>query len=196
MRLSGVLLAVVLATSTAYADSVPFEIVRMLPETNQVLVFDRAHNTHVLLQPGAKFDDYTVIEVSGLKLTVEKQQERFVVYPREAKYLALNVLPRDQNIAPPPPVIYGKSVPAAIQGQVAAATPVAVPPIAATPVAVTPVAATPIAVTAVDAKKPVDAKAQAAQDLAFALAQTSTPTRAPVHRATQTPNVSSAKYKP
>ena len=181
MRLAGVLLAVVLATSTAYADSVPFEIVRMLPETNQVLVFDRVHNTHVLLQPGAKFDDYVVVEISGLKLIVEKQQERFVVYPREAKYLALNVLPRDQNLAPPPPVIYGKSVPAPVPAQVADAKTLAVKTADAKPV---------------DTKKPVDAKSQLAQDLAYALAQTPTPTRAPVHRATLTPTVSSAKYKP
>lgn len=172
MRLTGVLLAVVLASSTAYADSVPFEIVRMLPETNQVLVFDRAHNTHVLLQPGAKFDDYVVIEVSGLKLIVEKQQERFVVYPREAKFLALNVLPRDQNLAPPPPVIYGKSVPA--PAQVPAAVQVA-------------------DVKKADAKKPVD-KSQVAHDLAFALAQG--PTRATVRPATLSPTVSSAKHKP
>jgi len=169
MRLAGVLLAVVLATSTAYAESVPFEIVRMLPETNQVLVFDRAHNTHVLLQPGAKFDDYVVIEVSGLKLTVEKQQERFVVYPREAKYLALNVLPRDQNVAPPPPVIYGKSVPA----QVPVPTQVA-------------------DAKKTDVKKPLDKAV--AHDLASALAQT--PTRATVRPATLTPTVSSAKFKP
>jgi hypothetical protein len=149
MRLAGVLLAVVLATtSTASADPLPFEIVRMLPETNQVLVFDRAHNTHVLLQPGSKFDDYVVVEVSGLDMVVEKQQQRFVVYPREARYLALTLFPRDQNAPPQPPVIYGKSVPAPIPGQVA------------------------------DAKsaKPADTKVKVGRDLASALVYA--PTRA------------------
>jgi hypothetical protein len=111
MRLVGALLATLLATSAAYADKVPFEIVRMLPETQQVLVYDRAHNTHVLLQPGSQFDDYVVIEVSGIEMTVEKQQQRFTVYPREAQHLALNLLPRDPGAAPLAPVIYGKSAP-------------------------------------------------------------------------------------
>lgn len=110
MRLVGIVLAVVLFGSTARADTpLPFEIVRMLPETNQVLVYDRAHNTHVLLQAGSMFEDYVVIEISGLGMTVEKQQQRFLVYPHEAKYLALNVLPPPPNAPPPPPVIYGTS---------------------------------------------------------------------------------------
>jgi hypothetical protein len=152
MRLVGVLFAVLLATSSAYAEPLPFEIVRMLPETSQVLVFDRAHNTHVLLQPGAKFDDYVVIDVSGLSMTVEKQQERLVVYPKEAKFLALNLLPRDPKASPLPPVIYGKSAPAPAP-QVADVKPV-------------------------DAKtrdtKKSDAKVQVAQGLGLALAE---PTR-------------------
>jgi hypothetical protein len=117
MRLVGALLATLLATSTAFADRVPFEIVRMLPETQQVLVFDRAHNTHVLLQPGSQFEDYVVIEVSGIEMIVEKQQQRYTVYPREAQHLALNLLPRDPTAAPLAPVIYGKSqaVPAPTQ---------------------------------------------------------------------------------
>jgi hypothetical protein len=119
MRLAGALLATLLTTSAAYADKVPFEIVRMLPETQQVLVFDRAHNTHVLLQPGSQFEDYVVIEVSGIEMTVEKQQQRFTVYPREAQHLALNLLPRDPAAAPQAPVIYGKSIAAPAPTQVA-----------------------------------------------------------------------------
>src|SRR5262249_20468722 len=88
MRLVGIVVAVVLFGSTARADTpLPFEIVRMLPETNQALVLDRVHNTHVLLQPGSMFEDYVVIEISGLGMTVEKQQQRYLVYPHEAKYL-------------------------------------------------------------------------------------------------------------
>jgi hypothetical protein len=155
MRLVGVLLAVLLATSSAYADPLPFEVVRMLPETSQVLVFDRAHNTHVLLQPGAKFDDYVVVEVSGMSMTVEKQQERFVVYPKEAKFLALNLLPRDPKAPPAPPVIYGKSAPALAPAQVADAKPADL--------------------KTRDAKKTSDAKVQVAQGLGLALA---VPTRA------------------
>jgi hypothetical protein len=155
MRLAGLLLALLLASSTAGASPLPFEIVRMLPETNQVLIFDRAHNTHVLLQPGSKFDEYVVIEVSGIDMIVEKQQERFTVYPREAKFLALNVLPREQNAPPQPPVIYGRNQPAP--------------------------AATVVATTTRDAKM-TNAKTQVAQTLSLVLTQT--PLRATPRTAT------------
>jgi hypothetical protein len=171
MRFAGFLLALVLATSTAHASPLPFEIVRMLPETNQVLVFDRAHNTHVLLQPGATFDDYVVIEISGIAMTVEKQQERFVVYPREAKFLALSVLPRDQSAAPQPPVIYGRNQP--------------VPAIAP---------ATVVAVTTRDAKKANEAKTQVAQGLATALVQA--PARTAPRLPTLTTTIAPAKPAP
>lgn len=144
MRLAGVVLAVVLATSTANADPLPFEIVRMLPETNQVLVFDRGHNTHVLLQPGVTFGDYTVVEISGIDMIVQKGAERFVVYPKEAKFLALTVLPPKQNAAPQPPVIYGRSTPAA--------------------------APAPAVIADTNAKRPSESKAAVAQSLGMALA--------------------------
>jgi hypothetical protein len=110
MRLAGVFVAVVLAASasTAKADPLPFEIVRLLPETNQVLVYDRAHNTHVLLQPGSIFEDYSVIKVSELDMVVEKAQQQFTVYPREARLLSLTLFPR-QLVNPP--IIYGKAAP-------------------------------------------------------------------------------------
>jgi hypothetical protein len=98
----------VLTASAARAERLPFEIVRLLPETHQVLVYDRANNTHVLLQPGSKFDDYVVIEVGGLDMIIEKDQQRFTVYPREARFLSLSVLPRGPA---QPPVIYTKGSP-------------------------------------------------------------------------------------
>jgi hypothetical protein len=177
LRLAGVLVAVVLATSTVQADPLPFEIVRMLPETSQVLVFDRVHNTHVLLQPGAKFDDYTVIEIRGIDMVVEKAQERFVVYPREAKYLALTVLPRAQNAAPLPPVIYGRSAPAPAPAQVADGN-------------------------AVDAKKTVDtkrateSKAQVAQGLALVLAETPKQAAPRTRAPSLTTTLATSKMKP
>lgn len=175
MRLVGVLVAVVLATSTAKADPLPFEIVRMLPETSQVLVFDRAHNTHVLLQPGAKFGDYTVIQISGIDMVVEKAQERFVVYPKEAKFLALTVLPREQNAAPQPPVIYGRSAPA-------------VP-------APAPAAQVADVKRPADAKKTNESKAQVAQGLAMVLAETPSHAKPRVASPSLTPAPTS-KLKP
>jgi hypothetical protein len=175
MRLVSVLVVMGLVTSTAYADKVPFEIVRMLPETTQVLVYDRAHNTHVLLQPGSQFGDYVVIEVSGIAMTVEKQQQRFTVYPREAQHLALNILPRDQNAPVQPPVIYGKSAPAPAPIQVAEANA--------------------IVAKAVDAKtteaKAIDAKkTQVAREFALVLADS------PPRVTPRTPAPASSKQKP
>lgn len=167
-RLAGVVVAVVLATSTAQADPLPFEIVRMLPETSQVLVFDRAHNTHVLLQPGAKFDDYTVIEIRGIDMIVEKAQQRFVVYPREAKFLALTVLPPAQNAAPQPPVIYGRSAPAALPAQVADAK----------------------------TKKMPESKAQVAQGLGLMLAETPARTAPRSASPSLTTTLATSKMKP
>ncbi len=108
MRLLGVLLTLVLATSRTFADPVPFEIVHLLSDTGQVLVFDRAHNTHVLLQPGSQFGDYTVIEINDVSMTVEKQQERFVVYPREARTLTLTVY---ATAASKDPVLFSTTAP-------------------------------------------------------------------------------------
>lgn len=177
-RLLGVLVAVVLATSTAHADPLPFEIVRMLPETSQVLVFDRAHNTHVLLQPGATFGDYTVVSISGIDMIVEKAQERFVVYPKEAKFLALTVLPPKQNAAPQPPVIYGRSAPAAAPAPAVIADTTAKRPN--------------------DTKQATESKAAVAQGLGMALADA--PARATARVAspslTLTPAAPTSKLKP
>lgn len=127
------LLTVSLLTATAFADPapLPFEVVRVLGSTKQVLVFDVQHNTHVLLAPGSTFDDYLVIDVSGIGLILEKNQERFTVYPRAARGLALELEPN--KAAPGPPVIYSKNGPTAAPSQVAAAPtpPVAAPQVAA-----------------------------------------------------------------
>jgi hypothetical protein len=123
------LLTVSLLAATASADSapLPFEVIRVLPNTKQVLVYDRANDTHVLLAPGSKVDDYVVVEISGVGLTLEKQAERLTVYPRAAKGLVMELEP-DKNR---PPVIYSKSGPAAAPAQVAAAQAPQAPQIAA-----------------------------------------------------------------
>ncbi len=125
------LLTVSLLAATASADPapLPFEVVRVLGNTKQVLVYDHAHDTHVLLAPGSKFDDYVVIDVSGIGLTLEKQQERFTVYPRAARGLALDLEPH--KASPGPPVIYSKTGATPAPAQVAAApAPVAAPKVA------------------------------------------------------------------
>ena len=103
-------------------DPLSFEVIRLLPETQQALVYDRGHNTHVLLAPGATFDDYVVVEITGVGLTVQKQQERYTVHPKAARGLALELEPKKNA----PPAIYSKTTTAA-PGQVAVTTPAAQP---------------------------------------------------------------------
>lgn len=106
------ILTVTLLAATAFAEpkTVPFEIVNVLPETQQVLVYDRARNTHVLLAPSSVLDDFTVVEITGIGVVVENNQERFTVYPRAARGLALNLhksktkrLPAIYSTTPRPP---------------------------------------------------------------------------------------------
>lgn len=105
------LLAVSLLAGAASADPAPFpfEVIRVLPSTKQVLVYDRALDTHVLLAPGSKVGDYVVVEISGVGLTLENKQERFTVYPRAARGLVMELEPNKNS----PPVIYSKAGPAA-----------------------------------------------------------------------------------
>ncbi len=99
------------ATSSASASpdtQVPFEIVNVLAGTQQVLIYDRAHNTHLLLAPGSTIDDYFVVEISGIGMTVEKDKHQFKVYPRAARGLALYL---DDRPTSRPPAIYSTMEP-------------------------------------------------------------------------------------
>jgi hypothetical protein len=113
------ILTVTLLAATVSADprSLPFEIVNVLPNTQQVLVYDRAHNTHVLLAAGSNFEDYLVVEIKGIGVTMESQQERFTVYPRAAKGLALYLDEASSNNRPP--AVYSQVEPAVAPVQVA-----------------------------------------------------------------------------
>jgi len=135
------------ATASADTGPIPFEVIRLLPETQQALVFDRGHNTHVLLAPGSTFDDYIVVEITGVGLTLQKQQERVTVHPRAAKGLALELEPKKGA----PPAIYSKT------------TPTPPPQVAATPAPAAPKVAT------------ADKKTRVATDLAALLTTDSKP---------------------
>ncbi len=112
-------LTVTLLAATVSADprSLPFEIVNVLPNTQQVLVYDRVHNTHVLLAAGSNFEDYLVVEIKGIGVTMESQQERFTVYPRAAKGLALYLDEASSHNRPP--AVYSQVEPASATVQVA-----------------------------------------------------------------------------
>jgi hypothetical protein len=97
------MLTVMLLAATASADphSVPFEVVHVLPDTQQVLVFDKAHNTHVLLTVGSGVGDDVVVAIDGIGMTLEtRENERFTVYPRAAQGLALNLDKSNKNELP------------------------------------------------------------------------------------------------
>ena len=120
MRLLCILtVTLVAATASAGPRTLPFDVVNVLPNTHQVLVYDRAHNTHVLLAAGSNFEDYVVVEISGIGVTMESQQERFTVYPRAAQGLALDL---DQSSKNRLPAIFSKVEPAPAPAQVAGTT--------------------------------------------------------------------------
>lgn len=86
------MLTVTLVAATASADphSVPFEVIHVLPDTQQVLVLDKEHNTHKLLTVGSAVGDDVVIAIDGIGMTLEDaNSDRFMVYPRAAQGLAL-----------------------------------------------------------------------------------------------------------
>lgn len=100
MRLVGALAILVLAASSSYADRPPFEVVRVLQDTDQVLVFDRITHKHVLLEAGSTLDDYAVVEISGGGMIVEKQQERTAMYPLAMAEIAVSLGSPDHGNAP------------------------------------------------------------------------------------------------
>ncbi|HEY4056771.1 MAG TPA: hypothetical protein VGM39_09180 [Kofleriaceae bacterium] len=106
------LLTVTLTAAIASADapSVNFEVVHVLPDTQQVLVLDKERNTHVLLTIGSAVGDDVVVEIDGIGMTLEtRENERFTVYPRAAQGLALNL---DKGAKKDVPAVYSSVEPA------------------------------------------------------------------------------------
>ncbi len=56
--------------TTATKKKVPYRVVKILPETGQVLLFDRNHATHVVAEPGQVLDGYTVDEIDEDEVTL------------------------------------------------------------------------------------------------------------------------------
>jgi hypothetical protein len=72
MRLFRAVLLVALASSVAAADGskVPLRVVRVLPSTNQALMFDKTRDTHVLAAVGETVDGFTVEDVGDDEVTL------------------------------------------------------------------------------------------------------------------------------
>jgi type II secretory pathway component PulC len=78
MRLAVVFLSVALIGSIAAADEakparprVPLRLVRVLPDTQQAVMFDKNRGTHVLVELGKKIAGYTVADIDDDAVTLE-----------------------------------------------------------------------------------------------------------------------------
>lgn len=58
------------ASPTASKRKVPLRVVRMLPETHQVLLFDKTKGTHVVAEAGQDVEGYLVDEIDGDEVTL------------------------------------------------------------------------------------------------------------------------------
>src|SRR6266496_2863613 len=84
MRLVSALLFVALTGSAVLADEakpadpkpevtkkkVPYRVVKMLPESRQVLLFDKHHGTHVVAEVGQTLDGYSVQDIDDDEVTL------------------------------------------------------------------------------------------------------------------------------
>src|SRR5688500_16157341 len=84
MRLVSAVLFVALTGSWAFAEEpkpadpkpevtkkkVPYRVVKILPETGQVLLFDRKQGNHVVAEVGQALDGYTVDEIDDDEVTL------------------------------------------------------------------------------------------------------------------------------
>ena len=48
----------------------PYRVVRILPETEQVLLFDKIHGTHVVAENGDALDGYTIDDIDDDEVTL------------------------------------------------------------------------------------------------------------------------------
>lgn len=107
MRLVSAFLFVALTGSAVIADEarpadpkpevtkkkVPYRVVKTLPETGQVLLFDRNHGTHVVAEVGQALEGYTVDEIDDDEVTLIAESGATVILaspppPRQAKRTA------------------------------------------------------------------------------------------------------------
>ena len=58
---------------------VPFRVVRVMPETRQALLFDRARNTHVLAEVGGKLDGYTIEDIDDETVSLRRDNQQVVL---------------------------------------------------------------------------------------------------------------------
>ncbi|HEX7842541.1 MAG TPA: PDZ domain-containing protein [Kofleriaceae bacterium] len=60
-------------------SKIPLRVVRVMPESHQALLFDRARATHVLAEIGGKLDGYTVEDIDDDTVTLNRDSQRIVL---------------------------------------------------------------------------------------------------------------------
>jgi membrane-associated protease RseP (regulator of RpoE activity) len=193
MRLFRLVLFVALTSGVAIAGSkIPLRVVRVMPETGQALLFDKAQGTHVLVELGKAIDGYTVEDIDEDEVTLVGDGGAEVVLAapdwrhhdsgdtKPAKSGKVAAAPQDpyaQSDAPQDPYAAPAPAPVAVTATVAAPAPAPAPAPAAAPApapAPAPVAApvaasAPVAVTAtVAAPAPAVVEASTSPTLARA----------------------------
>ena len=64
---------------------VPLRVVRVMPESHQALLFDRARATHVLAEVGTKLDGYSVDEIEDDEVVLSRDGVQFVLAAPEPR---------------------------------------------------------------------------------------------------------------
>src|SRR5215204_3294412 len=72
---------------------VPYRVVKMLPETGQVLLYDKHHGNHVVAEVGQTLDGYTVDDIDDEEVTLLAESGAAVILtaplpPRQARRTA------------------------------------------------------------------------------------------------------------
>jgi len=65
--------------SDAARSKIPLRVVRVMPESRQALLFDRARATHVLTEVGAKLSGYTVADIDDDSVTLVRDGREVVL---------------------------------------------------------------------------------------------------------------------
>jgi hypothetical protein len=81
------------AATKAAKKKVPYRVVKMLPETGQVLLFDKNHGNHVVAEVGQALDGYTVDDIDEEEVTLIAESGASVILtapppPRQARRAA------------------------------------------------------------------------------------------------------------
>jgi membrane-associated protease RseP (regulator of RpoE activity) len=189
MRLFRLVLFVALTSGVAIAGSkIPLRVVRVMPETGQALLFDKAQGTHVLVELGKAIDGYTVEDIDEDEVTLVGDGGAEVVLAapdwrhhdsgdtKPAKSGKVAAAPQDpyaQSDAPQDPYAAPAPAPVAVTATVAAPAPAPAaapaPAPAPAPVAAPVAASAPVAVTAtVAAPAPAVVEASTSPTLARA----------------------------